>query len=363
MDFIENAENYLHGKYSTNNLRYLADETSQQEVMMQIADFFSHYSIQRNQDNSSRIVQKNKSTTILPPIKIIDNSTENATTTMATISDHKGWGGHFLVNNSSHIQTQVDLHKPEISSIIKTLLGSDHEANHTNSINSITTSHEKVDSSEVVKLKNTNLPVPIHLLQAMTASLAQTPNYGDTNKLPEYLAELKPKPSSSSSPINFQQAQPLVINTGNNDKKENNVKKTTYYYEEVDDDYYEEEESTHLSQILDELSQSELMKMPQQIWNGTKEGLTQFAESFDNFSLPTKMILVFSVSVSVLSIVLGIYSLGPPIIGVGVLGIVIPLTVLALLQKDEKRVAVEDKKKSKVSRILRLIQRGYNLWG
>ncbi|CAL8111374.1 unnamed protein product [Orchesella dallaii] len=71
---------------------------------------------------------------------------------------------------------------------------------------------------------------------------------------------------------------------------------------------------------------------PTNIINGTKESISQMVQALTGLSSGAKMVLLFATSISILSIGLGIYSFGPPLIGIGVLGIIIPIGLLLLFE-------------------------------
>ena len=106
-----------------------------------------------------------------------------------------------------------------------------------------------------------------------------------------------------------------------------------------------EELTPILLHILDELSTTNINLSPGLILNGTREGFTVLITTFNSLKFSTKMVFLFILSVSVLSIALGIYSFGPPIIAVGVLGVLIPIILLVLLQNEaEKRKQLKQDK-------------------
>jgi hypothetical protein len=90
--------------------------------------------------------------------------------------------------------------------------------------------------------------------------------------------------------------------------------------------------------IMEDLSSSanaNLLLTPVSLINGTREGFSALIASFGGLKFSTKMVLLFLLSVSVLSITLGLYSFGPPIIAVGAIGVLIPIILFILLQNDE----------------------------
>ena len=104
-------------------------------------------------------------------------------------------------------------------------------------------------------------------------------------------------------------------------------------------------------QIMEELQTSNILKAPAAFLNGTRDGFVQFVTTLSTLSFATKMVIIFAISISILSILLGVYSLGPPIIAVGILGIMIPICILLLLQDSHKNGSSSSSSSSNPNRV------------
>ena len=60
-------------------------------------------------------------------------------------------------------------------------------------------------------------------------------------------------------------------------------------------------------------------------------------DTFSNMPNGARFVLLFSIAISVLSIAAGVYSLGPPIIAMGVLSIIVPIFLLFLILPNTGR--------------------------
>lgn len=84
--------------------------------------------------------------------------------------------------------------------------------------------------------------------------------------------------------------------------------------------------------VLDQTPAAADPSIASTIVQGTQDGVYQMVNSISRLSVGAKMVLLFSVSISILSIGFGVFALGPPLTGVGVLGIVIPIGLLLLFE-------------------------------
>lgn len=97
------------------------------------------------------------------------------------------------------------------------------------------------------------------------------------------------------------------------------------------------EDNSTLEDVFDD-DGGDLLLTPTSVMNGTVEKVFEVINVFAN--LPNKsgksgrFILFFSITISIASIAVGLYSLGPPIVAVGVLGIVVPILLLFLVQNS-----------------------------
>ncbi|CAG7830697.1 unnamed protein product, partial [Allacma fusca] len=66
--------------------------------------------------------------------------------------------------------------------------------------------------------------------------------------------------------------------------------------------------SNSVAQIMGELTQGNILQgTTGAVLNGTRDGILQFVATLSTLSFTTKMVIVFALSISVLSIVLGVY--------------------------------------------------------
>lgn len=79
---------------------------------------------------------------------------------------------------------------------------------------------------------------------------------------------------------------------------------------------------------------SDLPALSTALLEDTKDNFQNMVSAVTRLSVGAKIVLLFSVSISLLSIGFGVYALGPPLAAVGVLGIVIPVALLVLFENN-----------------------------
>lgn len=121
--------------------------------------------------------------------------------------------------------------------------------------------------------------------------------------------------------------------------------------------------------VVDQTSSSSSSdpSMTTTIVQGTHEGLQQMVTAITGLSVGAKMVLLFSVCISILSIGFGIFAVQPPLASIGVLGIVIPVGLLLLFEttasagkrklttRQREQLIIEKLQSEEFSRIVNMI--------
>lgn len=119
--------------------------------------------------------------------------------------------------------------------------------------------------------------------------------------------------------------------------------------------------------VVDQTASSSNPSMTTNIVQGTQEGLQQMVTAITGLSVGAKMVLLFSVCISVLSIGFGIFAVQPPLASIGVLGIIIPVGLLLLFEtsgpagkrklttRQRQQLIIEKLESEEFSRVVNMI--------